>query len=262
MKGKKVIIFASIVLTVLVMVSIGSSHQLSSKQPSSLREENPLSITIQPGFLSRGCKIVITNEGTEPLSNVEWCFSVKPVITALIGKGDVCHQTMDQLEAGEARTYVLRPYLSPDMPSPRGLGRVYCKAQVKANSTEVVRDQKQAFLLFNFMVTMKETYIDIPPAEAYDLYLNDTFDLIIDVVGLDIYSLGHLPGAVNYIWADGTLESTIPELDKNGTYLVYCHTNPPSTASAQALVDAGIENTYRLEGNYRAWVEAGYPVET
>jgi rhodanese-related sulfurtransferase len=94
------------------------------------------------------------------------------------------------------------------------------------------------------------------------MLLNNTFDLIIDVVGLDIYSLGHLPNAVNYIWADGTLNQQIPTLDKNLTYLVYCHTDPPSTASAQALVNAGITQTYRLEGNYRAWVDAGYPTET
>jgi len=91
---------------------------------------------------------------------------------------------------------------------------------------------------------------------------DNEFDLVIDVVGLDIYSLGHLPGAVNYVWADGTLNSKIPTLDPNWTYLVYCHTDPPSTASAQALVDAGIKDVYRLEGNYRAWVNAGYPVET
>ena len=94
------------------------------------------------------------------------------------------------------------------------------------------------------------------------MFLNNTFDLIIDVVGLDIYSLGHLPGAVNYVWADGSLNQQIPNLDKNLTYLVYCHTDPPSTASAQALVDAGISKTYRLEGNYASWVDAGYPIET
>jgi rhodanese-related sulfurtransferase len=97
---------------------------------------------------------------------------------------------------------------------------------------------------------------------AYSLWQNGTFDLIIDVVGLDIYEQGHLPGAVNWVWADGTLQEMIPTLDKNGTYLVYCHTDPPSTASAQALINADIEDVYRLEGNYRAWVDAGYPIET
>jgi rhodanese-related sulfurtransferase len=108
----------------------------------------------------------------------------------------------------------------------------------------------------------RDTYMDIPPSVAYEKFINNEFDLIIDVVGLDIYSLGHLPGAVNYIWADGTLDEMIPQLDKNLTYLVYCHTDPPSTASAQSMVDAGFDHIYRLEGNYRAWVDAGYPIET
>jgi 3-mercaptopyruvate sulfurtransferase SseA len=33
-------------------------------------------------------------------------------------------------------------------------------------------------------------------------------------------------------------------------------------AGAQKLVDSGFTNVYRLEGNYAAWVDAGYPVET
>jgi rhodanese-related sulfurtransferase len=104
--------------------------------------------------------------------------------------------------------------------------------------------------------------MDILPSEAYIKWQNNEFDLIIDVVGLNIYSLGHLPGAVNYVWADGTLNSTIPTLDKNLTYLVYCHTDPPSTASAQAMVNAGFKHIYRLEGNYKAWKDSGYPTET
>ena len=178
-----------------------------------------------------------------------------------IGKGDVCRQSIDELQPGEETTIVLRPFIG-GMLSPRGFGRVYMKVQATTNGTELVRDQMQAFLLFCYLYNAKETYIDIPPEEAYPMVMNETFDLIIDVVGLDIYALGHLPGAVNYVWADGTLVEMIPTLDVNGTYLVYCHTDPPSTDSAQKMVDAGIESVYRLEGNYRAWVEAGYPIET
>jgi rhodanese-related sulfurtransferase len=108
----------------------------------------------------------------------------------------------------------------------------------------------------------KDTYKDIKPSEAYERLQNEEFNLIIDVVGLDIYSSGHLPGAVNYIWADGTLKNKISDLDPNWTYLVYCHTDPPSTDSAQAIVDAGIKDVFRLEGNYAAWKNAGYPIET
>jgi len=67
---------------------------------------------------------------------------------------------------------------------------------------------------------------------------------------------------VNYYLGDGSLDAAIPTLDKTRTYLVYCHVDSVAIAGAQKLLDAGIENVYRLEGNYSAWVDAGYPVET
>jgi rhodanese-related sulfurtransferase len=45
-------------------------------------------------------------------------------------------------------------------------------------------------------------------------------------------------------------------------YLVYCHVDSVAIQGAQKLVDAGFIHVYRLEGNYAAWVDAGYPVET
>jgi rhodanese-related sulfurtransferase len=60
---------------------------------------------------------------------------------------------------------------------------------------------------------------------------------------------------------DGTLDETIPTLDKDKDYLVYCHFETASRNGAQKLVDAGFMNVYRLIGDYSAWVEAGYPIE-
>ena len=102
-------------------------------------------------------------------------------------------------------------------------------------------------------------YIDVSPAEAKAL-IDENPDLdIIDVS--PAYADGHLPGAVNYYLGDGLLDAAIPTLDKSKTYLVYCHVDSVAIAGAQKLVDAGFPNVYRLEGNYSAWVEAGYPIE-
>lgn len=102
-------------------------------------------------------------------------------------------------------------------------------------------------------------YIDVTPAEAQDL-INDNPDLIIIDVS-PAYDQGHLPGAINYYQGDGSLDAAIPTLDEDATYLVYCHVDSVAIAGAQALVDAGFSNVYRLEGNYGAWVDAGYPIE-
>ncbi len=103
------------------------------------------------------------------------------------------------------------------------------------------------------------SYQDITPAEAKEL-IDNTPDLIIIDVSPN-YDEGHIPGSINYYLGDGSLDEAIPTLDKSKTYLVYCHVDSVSIAGAQKLIDAGFANVYRLEGNYAAWVAAGYSVE-
>lgn len=103
-------------------------------------------------------------------------------------------------------------------------------------------------------------YIDLSPEEAKELIDNTTDLIIIDVS--PYFSQGHIMGAVNYYVGDGSLDDAIPLLDKNKTYLVYCHADSASILGASKLIDAGFENVYRLEGNYAAWVAAGYPTNS
>ena len=103
------------------------------------------------------------------------------------------------------------------------------------------------------------TYIDVSAAEAKAL-IDENSDLVIIDVSPN-YDQGHLPEAVNYYLGDGSLDAAIPTLDKDATYLVYCHVDSVAIQGAQKLIDAGFMNVYRLEGNYRAWVDAGYPIE-
>ena len=104
------------------------------------------------------------------------------------------------------------------------------------------------------------SYIDITAAEAKEL-INNTPELIIIDVSPN-YENGHLPGAVNYYIGDGSLDAAIPTLNKTKPYLVYCHVDSVSINGAQKLIDAGFTTVYRLEGNYQAWVDAGYEIET
>jgi rhodanese-related sulfurtransferase len=104
------------------------------------------------------------------------------------------------------------------------------------------------------------SYTNVPPVDAKQL-IDENPDLVIIDVS-PIYAAGHLPGAVNYYLGDGSLDAALPMLDKDAMYLVYCHTESVSREGAQKLVDAGFTNVYRLEGEYDAWVDAGYPIET
>ena len=103
------------------------------------------------------------------------------------------------------------------------------------------------------------SYIDVSPQKAKDL-IDNTLDLVVIDVSPH-YDKGHLPGAVHYYLGDGSLDAAIPSLDKSKPYLVYCHVDSVAIAGAQKLIDAGIETVYRLEGNYAAWVDAGYEIE-
>ncbi len=105
----------------------------------------------------------------------------------------------------------------------------------------------------------KASYVDVPPVEAKALIEKTPDIVIIDVS--PAYAKGHLPKAVHYYLGDGSLDKAIPTLDKGKTYLVYCHVDRVSIQGAQKLVDAGFKKVYRLKGNYKAWVDAGYPIE-
>jgi rhodanese-related sulfurtransferase len=102
-------------------------------------------------------------------------------------------------------------------------------------------------------------YMDVTAAEAKEL-IDTKPDLIIIDVSPN-YDNGHIPGAINYYIGNGSLDDAIPTLDKNKEYLVYCHVDSVSISGAQKLIDAGFSTVYRLEGNYQAWVDAGYPIE-
>ena len=102
-------------------------------------------------------------------------------------------------------------------------------------------------------------YIDVTAIEAKEL-IDTKPDLIIIDVSPN-YDNGHIPGAINYYIGDGSLDNAISSLDKNKEYLVYCHVDSASIGGANKLVDAGFNMVYRLEGNYQAWVDAGYSIE-
>jgi rhodanese-related sulfurtransferase len=121
-------------------------------------------------------------------------------------------------------------------------------------------------IILSFILFQKEntennsnSYIDISSLEAKNLIEQNPDLIIIDVS--PNYAEGHLPEAINYYVGDGSLDEAIPTLDKEATYLVYCHIDSASKAGAQKLVDAGFENVYRLESHYSGWVEAGYEIE-
>jgi len=263
MRKKTIVLFVIIMLSLPIITVLGANNKkINESEIQNQIFEDEIILNIKPTANNIGVNLEIENTGETTLNNLKWSFRSKAAIsgTGFFIREKLQEGILDEIDPGEILNIKFRPFISQTK-SPIGLGNIYMNASLEYDNV-YVRTQKRAFILTLFLLNYKKTYMDIKPAEAYQRLQNNEFDLVIDVVGLDIYSLGHLPGAVNYVWADGTLRSKIPELDPSLTYLVYCHTDPPSTSSAQILVDAGFENIYRLEGNYAAWKNAGYPIET
>lgn len=125
---------------------------------------------------------------------------------------------------------------------------------VENTTQEVVQKQEDIAI-----PSTKETYVDIESKEAYELISNNPEIVIVDVSPR--FDKGHIPGAINHYVGDGSWDEAIPSLNKDKTYLVYCHVDSASIPGAMKLVDAGFPHVYRLKGNYPAWFEGGYPIE-
>jgi len=99
---------------------------------------------------------------------------------------------------------------------------------------------------------------DISLSDAIVLYnknKNNSKFHIIDVSS--DYNSGHIANAVNYPM--DSFETSITNLDKTDIYLVYSR-DDKSRIAAKIMADNTFENVYRLQGNYGAWLVAGFPV--
>ena len=113
----------------------------------------------------------------------------------------------------------------------------------------------------NYSAWDEVSFIDIAASVAKSKIDAGDFEAIFDVS--PIYNTSHIPGAINANAGGGgtNLAELITGMDKSKSYLVYCHSDSPSMAGAQLMEDAGFKSVFRLEGNFGAWVDAGYDVE-
>jgi rhodanese-related sulfurtransferase len=71
---------------------------------------------------------------------------------------------------------------------------------------------------------------------------------------------GHLPNAIHLSKGiiERDIESTIP--DKNAPLVLYCGGGFRSAMAADNLQKMGYKNIISMDGGWRAWTEAGFPV--
>jgi rhodanese-related sulfurtransferase len=92
------------------------------------------------------------------------------------------------------------------------------------------------------------------------LDVGDTFHLV-DVREESEYAAGHLPGAMHI--GKGVIERDIEKLipDPHAPIVLYCGGGYRSALAAENLERMGYDNVLSMDGGYRGWKEAGYPLE-
>ncbi len=103
-----------------------------------------------------------------------------------------------------------------------------------------------------------ETVPQITAAEAKALWEKGEA-LILDVRGRDEYLAGHIPGALN-IHA-GRIRQNLDRIPKDRPVILHCQGGDRSSTAISALLEAGFRNVINLTGGFKAWRQAGFPVE-
>ncbi len=84
---------------------------------------------------------------------------------------------------------------------------------------------------------------------------------LVDVREESEYAAGHLPGAIHLGKGviERDIEKTIP--DPHAEIVLYCGGGYRSALAADNLMRMGYDNVISMDGGYRGWKEAGYPLE-
>jgi rhodanese-related sulfurtransferase len=84
---------------------------------------------------------------------------------------------------------------------------------------------------------------------------------LVDVREESEWSRGHLPGAIHLGKGiiERDIEKTIP--DPSATIVLYCGGGFRSALAAESLQQMGYSNVCSMDGGWRGWCDAGYPVE-
>jgi phage shock protein E len=99
----------------------------------------------------------------------------------------------------------------------------------------------------------------ITAAELHERRESGAAPVVIDVRTAAEYAAGHIPGAVNIPFDQ--VAQRIAEVEAPHGVALYCMVGPRARRGESALLAAGYESVFHLEGGLAAWQAAGLPVE-
>jgi len=84
--------------------------------------------------------------------------------------------------------------------------------------------------------------------------------IILDVRTPEEFSDGHIEGAVNTDFYEGTFREELDTLDKDKTYLVHCRSGSRSQSTIDIMEELGFTNIYHMTGGFIEWEAEGLPI--
>jgi len=71
---------------------------------------------------------------------------------------------------------------------------------------------------------------------------------------------GHIADAINIDSYASTFRDELSKLDRNKTYLIYCHSGARSGEALDIMEELDFQEAYSISGGITAWQAAGLPV--
>jgi phage shock protein E len=106
-----------------------------------------------------------------------------------------------------------------------------------------------------------ETLRLVPPTEAATIAEQDGVQ-ILDVRTQEEFDAGHLAGAQQLDFYAPDFTDRLAELDRDATWVVYCHSGNRSGQATATMADLGFTSVVDVDGGITAWEAAGLPVTT
>jgi rhodanese-related sulfurtransferase len=97
----------------------------------------------------------------------------------------------------------------------------------------------------------------ISPAELQAQRESGSAPVVIDVRSDEEYAGGHIPGAVHIPYEQ--IAERIGEVDTSKGVALYCMIGPRARKGEAALIAAGHDRVFHIEGGFSAWKAAGLP---
>jgi rhodanese-related sulfurtransferase len=89
----------------------------------------------------------------------------------------------------------------------------------------------------------------------------DKTNVVLDVRSPKEFSAGHIPGAVNLDVNSPDFTDKVSALPKDKVYLVHCAAGVRSARACQKMNSLGFDHLIDLAPGFKAWQQAGKPVE-